>query len=208
MDRRQRSSSWSQVLKLMGEERIPCLGAHSSYLYKNSPREFIGLMNYYKFAAKMIGFKKRVLDIGCIEGLGTWLLAVECGFAMGIDNSCKSVKRVSQIWKDPRISFKCADIFSLKPSLWDAVVSFDVFKQIPRRHFRMFMSSIAGNIAEDGVGVFAAVNRNSYSFKRLEQAVSKVFKYIFLFHMTNELIYAGYSKNAQHLIVLGCKRRI
>ena len=81
-------AEWQRVADEMqdrlGDRRVE-LGRHVSYWFDNTPRRALYSLAYYKFAAKLIGSGKRVLDVGCGEGLGTWLLAVECGSARGVD---------------------------------------------------------------------------------------------------------------------------
>src|SRR5690349_584483 len=88
------------------------LGQHVAYWLRKTPRRALHSMSYYKFAAKMLGrlgAGGRVLDIGCGEGLGTWLLAVECGRALGVDFDAAAIGVAKKNWTDPRIAFECAD---------------------------------------------------------------------------------------------------
>ena len=60
---------WLDVKKRMGDRRV-VFGRHLAYWYDHSPRRLLHCMSYYKFASKLIGPGKRVLDIGCGEGIG------------------------------------------------------------------------------------------------------------------------------------------
>ena len=131
-------SKWEPVKNMMGDREV-FLGKHLSYQFYKSPRRILHMMSYYKFASKLIGRGKNVLDIGCGEGLGTWLLAVECGQAKGIDTDSEAVKVGKSNWKDARISFESSDFLKIKQKAFDAVVNFDVIEHIlPENSARFF----------------------------------------------------------------------
>ena len=73
---------------------------------------------------------KKILDVGCGEGLGTWLLAKECGRAKGVDIDKESINIARRNWKDGSISFDCGDFLVSKNAGFNAVVSFDVVEHI------------------------------------------------------------------------------
>ena len=105
-------SRWESVADEMSDRlagRRVEFGRHVSYWFENSPRRALYSMSYYKFAAKMIGGGKRVLDVGCGEGLGTWLLAKECGYARGLDLDENAIGVARRNWDDERIDFDCLD---------------------------------------------------------------------------------------------------
>lgn len=76
----------------------------------------LDILNAYKFAAKLIGKNKRILDLGCRDGLGTWILAKECGSAVGISNHPENCKAQ---WKSDNIEFYS----SPPPFEYDAIVN-------------------------------------------------------------------------------------
>ena len=82
-------SRWQPVKEMMAGAADVSLGAKHSYHMANTPCRLLYTLSYYKFACKLIkppGTKnKRVLDIGCGEGMGTWTLAAECGYAKDVD---------------------------------------------------------------------------------------------------------------------------
>ena len=99
MKRNKENSVWQPVKDFMGNMSV-LIGSHHTYHFMRSPRKILHMMSYYKFAAKMIGQKKNVLDVGCGEGLGTWLLAKECGKVKGVDLDKEAIDVAKTNWID------------------------------------------------------------------------------------------------------------
>ena len=87
----ERQTEWDAVKESMQAAKPVSFGQHVAYWFRKTPRRALYATSYAKFAAKMIGRGKRVLDIGCGEGLGTWLLAKECGYAHGVDFDAEAI---------------------------------------------------------------------------------------------------------------------
>jgi 2-polyprenyl-3-methyl-5-hydroxy-6-metoxy-1,4-benzoquinol methylase len=213
---------WHDVRAMMNVENVE-FGQHVAYWFHKSPRRTLHSMSYYKFAAKMIGKGKRVLDIGCGEGLGTWLLAVECGEAQGVDFDADAVASAARNWTDPRISFECGDAFELAgQGAWDAVVNFDVIEHIYPEHADAFLGKITELLAPGGVAVIGTPNItsrqyasevtnaghvNMYSGERLEESLKEHFEHVFVFSANDELVHTGYWPMAHYLLALCCGKK-
>lgn len=217
----QEKSQWMPVTELMNRESIT-FGRYLSYWFDKTPRRALYYASYYKFAAKMIGKDRSVLDVGCSEGLGTWILAAECGRAMGVDIDSEAIAVAKENWRDGRISFSCSDFLTLPPTERDAVVSFDVVEHILPDHADSFFSGIATNLRHNGVAVIGTPNLdgqqyaseiskaghvNVYSYDRLEESMRNHFHHVFMFCANDEVIHTGYSRMAHYLIAVGCRKK-
>lgn len=102
------TSRWEPVKELMTTKTIEL----SVYDTRN-----LAQLNSYKAASKLIGKNKRVLDIGCGSGLGTWILAKECGYAVGIEDNITACQKN---WVGDNIHFQ------KEPSddMFDAIINF------------------------------------------------------------------------------------
>ena len=218
----QEKSQWTAVTKMMNKKDEIMLGRHLAYWFEKTPRRALYYASYYKFAARLIGNNRRVLDVGSGEGLGTWILAAECGYANGVDLDEEAILIAQQNWKDDRINFVCADFLDLQPEQWNAVVSFDVVEHILPDNAVSFFSRIADNLAHDGIAIIGTPNLeaqqyasdvsktghvNVFSYERLEETMQTYFNHVFMFCANDEIIHTGYSKLAHYLIAVGCKKK-
>lgn len=222
-------SRWDPVKQLMAEAAPVQFGAMHTYHALHTPRRLLYTMSYYKFAAKMIAPMKlvkqgpaRVLDIGCGEGLGTWMLAVECGTAMGVDFDDDLIATARSNWREDRIAFECADFLKLKPQAFDAAVSFDVIEHILPEHADGFLRGITANLAPFGLAIIGTPNITSrpyasavtnaghvnlYSAERLESEMRRHFTQVFMFGANDEVVHTGFAPMAHYLIAVGCRSR-
>lgn len=215
-------SEWSKVTDMMDGRDTVAFGRHLSYWFDKTPRRALHYSSYYKFAAKMIGREKRVLDVGCSEGLGSWMLAKECGFAKGIDLDAEAVSIASTNWQEGCIEFECADFLTCRPEPYNAVVSFDVVEHILPDNVGGFFDCIAANLVHDGIAVIGtpslegqqyasevskAGHVNIYSYERLEQEMHRYFDHVFMFSANDEIIHTGFPRMAHYLIAVGCRKK-
>ena|SRR3990167_2381914 len=207
----------------MLENKELILGRYVSYWFHRSPRRMLHYLSYYKFAAKLIGNNKRVLDIGCNEGIGTWLLAKECGFAQGVDFDSEAIQTAKSNFSGSQIDFVDEDILA-QPGKenWDSVVNFDVIEHILPEDADQFLVSIKKHLKPEGLAIigtpslisqqFASAfskkgHVNIYSPERLEEEMKKHFSNVFLFAANDEVVHTGYLPLAHYLIAVGCKKR-
>jgi 2-polyprenyl-3-methyl-5-hydroxy-6-metoxy-1,4-benzoquinol methylase len=211
---------WDEVTELLGNRQIT-LGKHLANWFRHTPRRALHYSSYYKFAAKMVGRNKRVLDVGCREGLGTWMLATECGFARGIDPDEEAIALAERNWPEHKVDFLCTDFVESPPGQWDAVVSFDVIEHVQPESAGRFFERMTANLTRDGVVVVGTQNQtgqvdasarsrpeqvNVYSAERLEEEMRRRFAHVFMFGANDEVVHTGFPPMTHYLIALGCKK--
>lgn len=168
----------------------------------------------------MIGPGKRILDVGCNEGLGSWVLAKECGFCKGIDFDRQAITTAQHNFSTPEISFEHADFLCSTHQNWDAATSFDVIEHIYPEHALAFIQKIADSLSDVGIAVIGTPSEisqkfaspiskkghvNIYSSERLEEEMAAYFDHVFIFAANDEVIHTGYLPLAHYLIALCCK---
>jgi 2-polyprenyl-3-methyl-5-hydroxy-6-metoxy-1,4-benzoquinol methylase len=213
-------SNWSCVTQFLQNRQPIELGRYHSYQTHRTPRRMLYVLSYYKFAAKMIGEGKRVLDIGCNEGLGSWLIAKECGFCKGVDFDEEAIGVAQKNYNDPSIAFEYLDFFNLSEQKWDAALSFDVIGHIYPEQAPFFIRKMADSLTEEGIaliGTPSAISHtfaspltkkghvNVYTHERLQSELSHAFDYVFLFAANDEVVHTGYLPLAHTFIALCCK---
>jgi 2-polyprenyl-3-methyl-5-hydroxy-6-metoxy-1,4-benzoquinol methylase len=163
-----------------------------------------------------------VLDVGCSEGLGTWVLAKECGFARGVDSDEEAISVGKGNWEDPCVDFTCEDFLTAEPEQYDAVTNFDVIEHILPQNAGAFLGRIAENLKHDGIAVIgtpnivaqvyaSAVSKaghvNCYSGERLEAEMREHFHHVFMFVANDEVVHTGFQPTANYLLAVGCRKK-
>lgn len=197
------------------------LGRYGAYWFHKSPRRMLQALSYYKFAAHLIGKNKRVLDIGCNEGICTWLFGKECGYALGVDFDEEAIETAKANFQGPSVDFLAGDILKTRiEGNWDAVVNFDVIEHIMPENVSAFMEGILSYLSPHGIAVIGTPSEisqqfaspfarkghiNIYSPERLEEEMRRYFTHVFMFAVNDEVVHTGYLKLAHYLIAVGCK---
>lgn len=217
-------SNWSCVTEELMQE-IPeiNLGRYASFWFHKTPRRVLHCMSYYKFASKLIGKGKRVLDVGCNEGLGTFLVGKECGFAKGVDFDEEAIVQAQKNFNEPFVEFEAGDFLKSEDTgNWDAVINFDVIEHILPEHAHDFIEGIAKELTPEGLCIIGTPSKisqdfasevskkghiNIYSHERLEAEMREHFEFVFMFAANDEVVHTGYLPLAHYFITVGCKKK-
>ena len=200
------------------------LGRYASFWFHKTPRRVLHCMSYYKFAAKLIGKGKRVLDVGCNEGLGTFLVGKECGFAKGVDFDEDAIVQAQKNFKESFVEFEAGDFLKSKDTgNCDAVINFDVIEHILPENAHAFIKGIAKELTPEGLCVIGTPSKisqdfasevskkghiNIYSHERLEAEMREHFEFVFMFAANDEVVHTGYLPLAHYFITVGCKKKL
>lgn len=195
----EKDSRWQPVVDLMAGAAPVEFGAMHSYHARHTPRRLLYTTSYYKFAAKLIsansprptrppgtrgkpGNTVRVLDVGCGEGIGTYLVAKECGFARGVDFDADLIATAQKNWAPPEAppettaaspeaadegricEFAVADFLQETRADFDAVINFDVIEHIQPDNAERFLAGMAENLRPHGLAVVGTPNITSAQY--------------------------------------------
>ena len=200
----------------IGDDRLT-LGPYYTFLARRSPRGLLQLLSYYKFAAKMIGPGKRVLDVGCSEGFGTMLFAEFADACLGVDQDAEAIAIASDSVATERLAFEVGDILAGDIGRFDAVVGLNVIEHIPRENEEGFMAVAATALEEDGIFVVGtpnvsaeklageplrAAHLNLFDAERLHDLAQRHFSNVFSFSANDEVVHTGFAPLAQYLIAV------
>ncbi len=73
------------------------LGRHWSYNLRNDPKRLPFVLARYKFAASLATRDRRVLELGCSEGIGCPLLAHEAAGYVGVDFDAPAIATAREL---------------------------------------------------------------------------------------------------------------
>lgn len=183
------------------------------------PFDFFLMQARYKFSARMLTAKKRILDIGCGEGWGTSLLKNICQksevTALDKDSNCISFFKEYTFF-DIRILE--SDFFDFtEDTLFDGCVCLDVIEHLPPETVPVFLDKISSHLTDDGQlilgtpsahsAVFASQSRvqahlKEYTPDELTKMLRKPFKTVNLFSMSDECVNTSFLDLAWYLMAV------
>jgi 2-polyprenyl-3-methyl-5-hydroxy-6-metoxy-1,4-benzoquinol methylase len=198
------------------------LGRHWSYNLRNDPKRLPFVLARYKFAAALATRGRRVLELGCSEGIGCPLVAKDATKYTGVDFDEPAIDTARANWPNPKYDFVFADFLGQKFGTFDTVISLDVIEHIHVDYEDLFFQTVAQNLDEDGVCIIGTPNVTSapyaseasqrghinlYDADRLAAALGKVFHNVLRFGINDEVAHTGYAPMCHYLIQLGCYKR-
>ncbi|MCB1084850.1 MAG: class I SAM-dependent methyltransferase, partial [Chlamydiia bacterium] len=171
----------------------------------------------------MIGKGKRVLDIGCNEGLGTFLVGKECGHAHGMDFDAPAIEAAQKNFTEDFVSFEVGDFLEKSGGeKWDAIINFDVVEHILPENAPAFFEGMKNLLTPEGVVIVGTPSKisqdfasevskkghiNIYSHEQLEAQMRELFDCVFMFSANDEVVHTGYLPLAHYYITVGCKKK-
>jgi 2-polyprenyl-3-methyl-5-hydroxy-6-metoxy-1,4-benzoquinol methylase len=205
-------------LRAQGVER---LGLMTGYAWQDDPRHLLFTLSRYKFVAKMVAGRKRVLEVGCADGFATRLIAQTAGSVVGVDFDPQFIadanERRSKRWP---IEYRLHDILAGPvPETFDAAFTLDVIEHIPQQHEGTFLANICASLRPDGVLLVGTPTLESQQFSSpqskeghvncksapdLQALLSRYFVNVFMFSMNDEVVHTGYHKMAHYVMALCC----
>jgi len=210
--------SWKDVRKIIDSEPITLGPFYSGQL--KGHWSLLRTMARYKFVGNLIG-NKVVLDVGCGEGIGTWLLSKYSNAIHGIDTDKNAIDYANKNLKG-NISFQESDFLNSNHNGYDVTVAIDIIEHIERRDEDKFMEKICSSIHEDGFCIIGTPNGNMkeyespeakaghinmYNHQRLEELMKKYFHNVFIFGMNDEVVYTGFKPMCQYLMAIGVNKK-
>lgn len=197
------------------------LGPFSSYVLRNNPKQILIHLARYKFCAKMLAGKERVIEIGCGDGLGMMLVAQTVGFVHGIDFEPLLIEDAKKrLQKDVKnCSFSLMDITERPPEgSFDAAYSLDLIEHIKPELEDKFMTNVCKSLKPHGVFIFGTPNIeaakyaqpqsaephvNLKSYRDLQTLLLQYFHNGFLFSMNDEIVHTGFYPMAHYFLAVG-----
>ena len=195
------------------------MGPYTTHIWNHDPRHLGFLLSRYKFVAKMLEGKKKVVEIGVGDGFGAPVVAQTVEHIHGIDWESLLIDDNIKRLTDLSFTMECIDITKIHPSgVFDAAYSLDVIEHIPQEREHLYFENICKCLVTDGVFIMGTPNitANQYaseaskeghinllSHNRMRDLMIKYFNNVFMFSMNDEIVHTGYGPMAHYLIGMG-----
>lgn len=198
------NSQWDNVSELMQSENRIQLSQPLNRLFRQDPERVLQYLSLYKFAAKLILQQKRILDLGCGDGLGSWILATECGGpVLGTDPDAQLIAQARRNWQDDRISFSLGEHPETNVC-FDAIVCLSGFFAAAPAGEPSWWAPLFQQLSADGLVLLGWQRQDQ---DKLRQMLSGHFHRIFDFACLDEVVLAGRRTEAPYQLALACLKR-
>ncbi len=194
------------------------LQPYTTHIWKEDPRHLLFLLSSYKFVAKMLEGKEKVIDIGAGDGFGIPVVAQTVKHIHVIDWEILLMENNRKRLKHINCSFECMDITESKPAdVFDAAYSLDVIEHIPQQREHLFFENICGCLSPNGVFILGTPNVtaeshastgsreghiNLKSHQEIRKLLLKYFENVFIFSMNDEIVHTGFGSMAHYLLAM------
>lgn len=201
----------------------PILSVAEYITYQKDPLDFFILLARYKFAARLLKKTDNVIDVGCSHGLGTIFMSKFAKHVVGADYYEDVIKDNKQRYDSvSNISFINLDILNISShkAKYDAVISLDVIEHFTTAETKKVAENYAKLTRDGGFALIGTPNINSRKFAsarrlrqhlhefdpaKLESLLSKYFKRVFIFSMTDEVVSLTFPQMAWYLMAICIK---
>ncbi len=189
---------------------------------KTDPKHLGFFCARHKIVGKLLKGRKSVLEVGCQDGFGTFLVSQYVEKILAIDIESNHIKEAKNIWKkfSDRITFESGDILKnkLPRSGFDAAYMLDCFEHIDPAEADAFTEKIIEYLDEDRgiliVGmptkesqIFASqLSRlghiNMFEINEAKVFFEKYFNFVIVLGMNDEMINLNFEKLNHYMIVI------
>jgi len=219
-----REPQYQSCVDIRDQFGLTTLGLMTNQAWRDDPRHLLFVLSRYKFAAKMLSGRKRVLEVGCADAFATRLVQQTVEKVVAIDFDPVFVEDVRSRF-DARWPLECHQHDMLSGpfgSGFDAAYSMDVLEHIPAEHEQAFLGNIVRSLTPDGVLLIGTPSLESQQYASapsraghvncksapdLKRVMEQFFGQVFLFSMNDEVVHTGFHGMAHYLFALGAGPR-
>jgi len=219
-----REPQYDRQVRLRDTEGVAQLGLTTNQAWYDDPRHLLFILARYKFVAKMLSGRQKVLEVGCGDAFATRIVLQEVGEIHAVDFDPVFVRDVQQR-ADEKWNFTCAAHDMLDgpvPGPFDAAYLVDVLEHIPRDREAQFLANVADSLVEHAVlivgtpSIQSQAHASSFSraghvnckdHKELKELLERFFRNVFIFSMNDEVVHTGFYPMAHYLFALCCSKK-
>lgn len=195
------------------------VGGMTADYWERDPKRLAFVLARYKFVARMLEGKGRVLEVGCADGFGSRIVRQHVGELWAIDIDEKSIKEAEQASTEQwPINFLVQDIMacqgSARFSKFDAVYCLDVLEHIASAMEDAFLGKLRESAPVAVIGMPSLESQahaselsraghvNCKTGPDLKSALERHWKNVFLFGMNDETLHTGFAPMCHYRIAL------
>ena len=215
---------YSLLYDVKEKHGVTRLGLMVNEFWNQDPKRTLFTLARYKFVARMLGGRKRVLEVGCADAFGTRIVQQTVGEVTAVDFDplfIEDVKeRMNPHW--PIETFVHDMLKGPVSGQFDAAYALDVLEHIPQADEDRFIENTIASLTPAGVAIFGMPSLESQTYASpqskaghvncksgdaLKLTLERHFHTVFLFSMNDEVVHTGFYPMAHYLLGVACHRR-
>lgn len=194
-------SNWQCVAEYVRQSGSVALSKEGCKTFFSDPLRLFHRLAYYKFAAKLAGKRRSLLDLDPQEGISTYLLSQECKSASGLVSNASELSLTNRNFQAANLSFLSKE--AIKSLLFDALVYFPQGKQ---------PASLADlpleRLEEKGMLLLGAPSSDHAQGLLLQRELKSAFSFVFQFGAWGQCILPRREgMEAPYTLHVGCQKK-
>ena len=191
-------------------------GLMSGYVWATDPKRVLFTLARYKFVAKLLAGRGRVLEIGCADAFGTRLVAqaVTDG-VVGIDCDLEMLDSAAATVGAWPIRLWAHDLLAAPmPVVFDAAYAIDVLEHIHPEDEDRFLTNAIASVSPTGLVILGTPSLESQAYaseasreghvncktlEGLREACARHFHQVLMFGMNDEMVHTGFGPLCHYL---------
>jgi len=215
-------SSYNEIKDIYQDSQLRMMGIHAAGTWHVDPKRLGFVLSRYKFVAKMLAGKSKVLEIGAGDAWASRIVKQGVGELTCLDVDEEFITNSNQIFdsKWPVITEHHDMTRPYKSKRFDAIYGIDVLEHIDPKMEESFLNNVCQALEPFGVAIFGMPSIESQIFSRNDNGhvncktgeafrtimLSK-FENVFMFSMNDEVIHTGFFPMSQYLFAIGVSPR-
>jgi 2-polyprenyl-3-methyl-5-hydroxy-6-metoxy-1,4-benzoquinol methylase len=202
---------------------LSCLGLMTNQAWRDDPKDLTFTFARYKFVAKLLSGRNKVLEIGCADAFCTRIVQQSVGEVTVTDRDPVFIADVkSRI--DPKWPFAGVFVHDILsgplPKEYDAAYALDVLEHIDQSREDEFLRNVVLSLTKQGIAIIGmpslesqnhasapskASHVNCKTGDELKSTLERHFHTVFIFSMNDEVVHTGFFPMAQYLLGVACQ---
>jgi 2-polyprenyl-3-methyl-5-hydroxy-6-metoxy-1,4-benzoquinol methylase len=220
MDTNTREPQYNVMLEKRKARGLQTLGLMTNQAWEDDPKRLAFTFSRYKFVAKMLSGRQRVLEIGCADAFATRIVQQDVGQLTAVDFDPAFIEDV-QSRQNSKWPIECFvhDMLAgpVPPGSYDGIYALDVLEHIQPADENLFMTNLALSLAPAGAAILGMPSLESQVYASpiskeghvncktqfdLKSLMQNSFHSVFMFSMNDEVVHTGYHKMAHYILAL------